>query len=268
MFFLQSTFLFLFGLFVGTFGTMLGIGGGWLHVLFLMLLFNFTPQDAIGTSIGIIFFNTLAGSLVYYHQRRMDFQLAKTMVLAVIPGAILGPLIVQQYTTSFFMMIFSLFLIAIALYMFFRARPVTLLPEAKYNRVTTITDIFGETVTYKTSRELGIIGTFVIGFISNLLGIGGGIIHVPYLILVMRIPTHIALGTSHFILCVSSFVGMLMFFFLGNIKIDFMMPIALGAIVGASLGADLARKTESDVIKKIISIVIFLVACKILIRAL
>ena len=57
MLFAQSIMLMIFGLGVGTVGTMLGIGGGWIHVPFLMMLFHFSPTLAIGTSVGIIFFN-------------------------------------------------------------------------------------------------------------------------------------------------------------------------------------------------------------------
>ncbi len=256
MFVLQTIFLMLFGLGIGTLGTLLGVGGGWLHVPFLILLFSFSPQEAIGTSIGVIFFNTLAGSIIYYHKKSMDFSLAKKLAVAILPGAIIGPFVVQSYSTSFFLFFFSLVLFVIAYYLFFKGSHFKVLPDYKYNRVTTIVDNQGNKVSYSTSLELGVIGTFVIGFVSNLLGIGGGIIHVPFLIMFLRLPTHLALGTSHFILCVSSFVAMLLYWSFGNIKIDFMMPMALGSIVGARVGAGLAQNTSGHLIRKLIAMLL------------
>ena len=266
---MQVAFLMMFGVFVGTLGTMLGIGGGWLHVPFLMLVFNFTPQKAIADSIGIIFFNTLAGSLIYYSQKRIDVDLAKKMAVAVLPGAILGPILVQRYTSNFFFFFFfSLLLVGIALYMFWQEKPIRILPAHRYNRVTTITDKLGHSVTYRTSVELGVIGTFIIGFIANLFGIGGGIIHVPFLILFLGIPTHIALGTSHFILCISSGIGLVMFTIMGNVEVDFMMPIALGAILGARIGAEFARRTRADILRRMLAAVVLIVAFRMFLRGL
>ena len=133
-------------------------------------------------------------------------------------------------------------------------------PDLKKDLVTLnmIKDIQvdGNKVSYSTNISLSYIGTFIIGFFSNLIGIGGGIIHVPFLILFLRIPVHIALGTSHFILCVSSFVGMIMFMILGNIHIDYMMPIAVGAILGAKIGVELSKLTSPVVIRKMLALIL------------
>lgn len=267
MFELQSIFLFLFGTLVGTFGTMLGVGGGWAHVPFLLLLYNFSPQSAIATSLGIIFLNTLAGSLVYFHQKQMDFALAKKLSWAVLPGAIIGPFVVQHYTASFFMIIFAFLLLLLSAYCFVQEKSLRILPESKYNRIVTITDAFGNKTTYATNFEIGFIGTLGIGFLSNLFGIGGGIIHVPFFTKILRMPTHIALGTSHLILCISSGVGFLIYFYMGYVVFDFMMPIALGAIIGARIGAAMSQKMAPAIIHRIIAAILFLVAMKMFITA-
>jgi uncharacterized membrane protein YfcA len=265
-FFVRSTILILFGLVVGTVGTMVGVGGGFIHVPFLMLVCGFSVQDAIGTSIGIIFFNTTAGSFMYYHQKCIDIDLAKKLSLIVIPGAILGPLIVQQYNNSWYLVVFTLLLFVISCYLFFTNSQINLLPEFRYNRRVTIEDIDGNKISYSTNIGLSYIGTFIIGFFSNLIGIGGGIIHVPFLILFLRIPVHVALGTSHFILCVSSFAGMIMFGILGNIHFDYMMPIAVGAILGAKIGVELSKLTSPVVIRKMLALILFFITFRIFIK--
>jgi S1-C subfamily serine protease/uncharacterized membrane protein YfcA len=265
-FFVRSAILILFGLVVGTVGTMVGVGGGFIHVPFLMLVCGFSVQDAIGTSIGIIFFNTTAGSFMYYHQKCIDIDLAKKLSLIVIPGAILGPLIVQQYNSSWFLIAFTLLLFTISCYLFFTNSQINVLPEYRYNRCVTIEDIDGNKISYSTNIGLSYIGTFIIGFFSNLIGIGGGIIHVPFLILFLRIPVHIALGTSHFILCVSSFAGMIMFGILGNIHFDYMMPVAVGAILGAKIGVELSKLTSPVVIRKMLALILFFITFRIFIR--
>ncbi|MBF0360299.1 MAG: sulfite exporter TauE/SafE family protein [Oligoflexia bacterium] len=260
MFILQFFFLFLFGTLVGTCGTMLGVGGGFIHVPFLMLAFNFIPQDAIGTSIGIIFFNTLAGATIYYFKKQMDFELAKKLSLATIPGALLGPFIVQRYTHSFFSICLTLMLLLVSYTLYFKKE------KKSFNKKNEVKEEVEEE--YAVNVPLGFIGTIVIGFLSNLFGIGGGIIHVPFLIIMLKMPVHIALGTSHLILCVSSFLGTLMFLYLGNVQVDFMMPIALGSIIGARVGAELSQQISSNMIQKILAVTLVFVAIKLLFNAL
>jgi serine protease Do len=150
-FFVRSAILILFGLVVGTVGTMVGVGGGFIHVPFLMLVCGFSVQDAIGTSIGIIFFNTTAGSFMYYQQKCIDIDLAKKLSMIVIPGAILGPLIVQQYSSSWFLVAFTLLLFTISCYLFFTNSQINVLPEYRYNRSVTIEDIDGNKISYSTN---------------------------------------------------------------------------------------------------------------------
>ncbi|MCU0693531.1 MAG: sulfite exporter TauE/SafE family protein, partial [Polyangiaceae bacterium] len=204
---IYTPLLFLFGLAAGTMGTMMGVGMGFVHVPFLILVFDFSPQDAVATSIAVIFINTLSGSLIYYHQRRMDIELAAKLSVAVLPGAIVGPFIVDQFSSSVFSLLFAGVLLISAMLLMFGQRPLSVLPKTSYNRRAQVRDIFGHKVSYDTNTELGVVGTVIIGFLSNLLGVGGGIVHVPFLILLLRIPTHIAIGTSHMILCVSSLAG-------------------------------------------------------------
>src|SRR5690606_30772452 len=59
----------------------------------------------------------------------------------------------------------------------------------------------GEQANGRQNRErLGAIGSAYIALLSSLLGIGGGIIHVPFLIRVLKMPPHTATATSHFVL--------------------------------------------------------------------
>jgi hypothetical protein len=263
----QALLLLMFGLAVGTLGTMMGVGGGFLHVPVFTLMLGFSPQAAIATSIAVIFINTFGGSILYFYQGRMDVDLARKLVVAVAPGAVLGPLVVEQYTSTFFFMVFACALVACAMHFLFGTGRVSVLPASRYTRTATIRDAYGKTVSYSTNVELGIAGTVAIGFIANLLGVGGGIVHVPFLISVLRVPTHIAIGTSHAILCASSLLGTATFVVLQRVELDVAIPTGIGAILGASIGADLARKTRGVVLRKMLAVVMLLIGMNMLAKA-
>jgi hypothetical protein len=248
--------LFVFGLGVGTFGTMLGVGGGWIHVPFLLLVYSFSPQLAIGTSIGVIFCNTLSGSITYYSQKRLDVALARRLAPAVIPGALVGPFIVQTFAKSVFFIAFAVVLVLVALYLFFLRPPGAAQTSSRGLRPR------AAELSLEQRYRMGVVGTLLIGFISNIFGIGGGIIHVPFLILLLGVPTHVALGTSHFILCVSSGIGTLVYAIMGYVQVDFMMPIAAGTILGAPLGAELARRVDEVLIRRVLVVLLLFLSLR------
>jgi uncharacterized protein len=253
------------GVLIGTVGTMVGVGSGWVHVPFLMLVFGFSPQDAIATSLAVISLNTLAGSLIYSSQGKIDFYFSSKLAYAALPGAIIGPFIVDQYSPTGFNLFFAGFLILLSYYLFvvrdrIFSSSIRFLQRDKMSmRMPT-----GEVITYSTNIEVGVAGTFVIGFISNLLGIGGGVIHVPFLIVILGVPPHVAVATSHFILFVSSAAGTIVFALMGHVSLNHMMAIGIGTMFGALIGADLSSKSNEKTIRQVLAMVVFVIALKLL----
>lgn len=85
----------------------------------------------------------------------------------------------------------------------------------------------------------------MVGFLSSTFGIGGGIIHVPAMIALLGFSTHVATATSHFVLALSTFFGVVSHYFLGNILIGPALIVGSGAAIGAQIGAYVAPKTKA-----------------------
>jgi uncharacterized protein len=108
-----------------------------------------------------------------------------------------------------------------------------------------------------------------VGYFSPLLGIGGGIIHVPAMAEWLLFPIHIATATSHFILAIMSTVSVITHYLQGNydnplIK-KMVIGLVIGVIPGAQLGAYLSRKINGKFIIKALAVSIGIVGIKILI---
>lgn len=243
------------GLAVGTFGTLIGIGGGIILVPIFLLLLHYSPQHAVGTSLTVVFFNALSGSIAYIKQKKIFFDAAVRFSMATLPGAIIGSYLAKYFTSSSFRIVFGVLLMVIAILMFFRSAPAKTSEQFKAEQ-------------FKYNRPLGVLLSMLVGFLSSILGIGGGIIHVPMMIYLLGFPTHIATATSHFVLAVSSLAGVTAHFALGNILVLPALAISAGATIGAQLGAALSLKVKSRSIIVLLSLALILLGLRLISTAL
>ena len=110
-----------------------------------------------------------------------------------------------------------------------------------------------------------------VGFLSSLLGIGGGVIHVPSMTTVLHFPIHIAVATSQFVLALMAGQGTAVHFVTGTLSWDDSLVraalLASGAIPGAQLGALLSRRLKGSVVVQALSVALVLVGGRLAIKA-
>jgi hypothetical protein len=129
-----------------------------------------------------------------------------------------------------------------------------------------LADASGGVLRYRYDRAWGILLSFGVGYASSVLGVGGGIVHVPALIYLLGFPAHVATATSHFILAVTAGVGTLSHAALGHV---FLVPaglMGLGAVLGAPLGARLSRKLHGGWIVRGLAVALAGVGIRLLAR--
>jgi hypothetical protein len=108
------------GLGVGILTGLVGVGGGFLIVPALVLLGNIAMKEAIGTSLLIIAFNSLAGFLGYLGRVPLDWQLMGLFILAASLGTIAGGYLSQFISAKHLQKGFGYFLIAVAGFILFQ----------------------------------------------------------------------------------------------------------------------------------------------------
>ncbi len=92
------------GLFIGAFGTLIGVAGGFLLVPILLFLYpQETPATITSITLTVAFFNALSGSIAYGRLRRIDYRSGLLFSLVAVPGAIIGALMVALYMPIFSM---------------------------------------------------------------------------------------------------------------------------------------------------------------------
>ncbi len=260
------------GLGVGAYGTLVGAGGGFLVVPVLLLLYHADPAQAAGTSITVVFLNAASGSFSYARQRRIDYRAGLAFALATVPGAIAGAFLAELFHGRTFEIVFGVLLLLIAALLMWR--PTTARagvppteggpPPRWYHIEHRFADAGGESFHYRYNILIGIVLSIGVGFLSSILGIGGGIIHVPALVFLLGFPPHVATATSHFILAISAFVGASTHLALGHVLLGPAAFMGLGVVVGAQFGARLSRRLHGGVVVRLLSVALIVVAFRLL----
>jgi len=258
---LPDPLLFLLGIVVGTFGTLVGAGGGFVLVPLLALLEPALATAAVtGVSLAVVAFNATSGALAYARDRRIDYRSGIPFAVATLPGSVLGAIITQYLDRHWFDIAFSILLVGLAALLIRRGEAAPHVETAegsgRWHVARDLTDRSGTRHRYRVNLPTGVAISFVVGFASSLLGIGGGIIHVPVLIGVLGFPTHIATATSHFVLAIMATAGTLTHLVAGDLRGLERQTVILGigAVIGAQIGARLSTRVHGLLIVRALAV--------------
>ncbi len=270
---LNLTILILTGFLIGMFGTLIGAGGGFILVPILILSHpELSPETITAISIVIVAANAISGSIAYARSGRIDYKAGLLFALATIPGSILGVLSTQFIPKNIFNILFGLLLIALSVYLLLRhnkpVAPISADTTKRRWKHHSLVDNSGITYNYTYNQTRGIIISIIVGYLSPLLGIGGGIIHVPALVQWLRFPVFIATATSHFILAIMATVSVAVHAIKGSYNdpkiLHMVIGLIIGVIPGAQLGAWLSHKLHSHTIIRVLAVCLGLVGIRIL----
>jgi len=269
--FLSGTPLILFlvflGFLAGSYGTLVGIGGAVVLTPVLLILYpQAKPEALTSITMGIVFLNALSGTTAYARQRRIDYRNGILFALATVPGTVFGVWVLHYLPQRAFAIIFGVMLLVFSVLIWMRPKTGST-PSAAAGANSVVVDRKGERFVYSCNRPLGVALSFGVGFIAGLLGIGGGIIHVPMLIYVLGFPAHIATATSHFILVFTGLTGTITHAASGTYAQSWqiLLWIALGVIPGAQLGAWLSPKIKGLILIRLLVLALVLVGVRLVV---
>jgi len=262
------------GVLVGGFGTLVGAGGGFLLTPSLLLLFpEMSPGTVTAISMTTVFFNSTSGSIAYSIMKRVDYKTGVLFAAVTLPGSIIGTFLTYVIPRTVFDIIFGLFMVIFAVIILVNSKigdhsaPYDKPGVFRAKRI--FTDKDGHQITFSFNLLIGLVISFFVGFLSGLLGIGGGIVHVPALIF-LGFPAHFATATSQFVLACSSLASFLIHLTNGALSHDNMLAfsIAGGAVIGAQAGAVLSRKIKGSLIMIFLAIALIIVGIRIFVSGL
>jgi uncharacterized protein len=257
------------GLVVGAFGSLIGVAGGFLLVPILLYMYPYdTPATITSITLTVAFFSAVSGSVAYSHLKRIDYRSGLLFSLAAVPGAIIGAAVTGMLNRHVFQIIFGIVLFLVAAYLLAKPERHQVSDVVKAGHTSRkIVDSHGKEYNYSFSLMTGIGIAFVIGFIGGLLGIGGGILHVPALTQILGFPTHIATATSQLVVAVSTLSAIVERIFAGVYVESILKSVVLsaGAIIGAQFGARFSHNVSEKWIVRLLALGLAVVAIRLLI---
>lgn len=262
------------GFAVGAFGTLVGAGGGFILVPILLFLHpNRDPAVITSTSLLVVAMNALSGASAYARQQRIDYRSGAWFALGTLPGAVLGVFAVDLFPRRAFDGMFAIVLGALAVYLLRRVGVASIRePVSGYGVVhRMLRDRQGNTYIYSFQLWKGVLLSLFIGFFSSLLGIGGGVIHVPVMATILHFPVHTAVATSQFVLLFMSGEATIVHILRGTLAAGSALQEALllgvGVIPGAQFGAWLGGKLHGNVISRVLAVSLLVVSLRLGIQA-
>ncbi len=253
-------------------GSMLGLGGGVFLVPILTLFFNIDQKLAIGASAVAVVTNSVVGSTVHLRGRFTNLRLAMLLQSTTAVGAIVGAVISVYANPGVINAVFGAMLVYAALSML-RNRGATPIPPAggadPYALGAAYLDpASGKTVSYVPQRvRLGLGISGFAGMLSGMLGVGGGVIQVPAMNILMRIPVKAAAGTSSFMVGITSVATASVYYADGKIDPTVVVPTMIGIFLGAQLGSRLTRRVKTQNLVAIFVLILLYLGVSLLLKA-
>ncbi len=232
------------GFVAGVLSGLFGVGGGVVTTPAVNVLLGGTAYQAIGTPLPVIFPTSLVGAYTYSKAGEVGLRAAWWTAIPGAPGAYLGASL-SAYVNPHLLLITTSILMAWTAVRVMRGRRT----PSEWR--------LGATPGWKYA----VIG-LAAGFISGILGVGGGIVMVPAFTILIGMPIKRALGTSLVVISVLVVPATLRHWALGHIDWAIFLVLAIGVVPGARLGSKLALGASERTLR--VAVGLFLLAIAVL----
>ena len=259
----------LIGLVVGSLTGIFGVGGGFLMTPALMVILGVPAPAAVGTGLAAILPNSILGMIKRRGSGTVDYKLALIISIGSIVGVLMGSQLMDMLKDMPKMMVFGneqdpvqyilfilflVILVAVAAYLFFDYKKngdkildkrVGLFSKIKLPPYIHFASLEEPKLSLISLLFMG----FVIGVLTGLMGIGGGVVLLPALIYLVGQRTSKAAGTSLVLVLISSLVAVMRKCAGGDIDIKLLLALLIGGIIGTFLGTKIGLKLSGPKIR-------------------
>jgi len=247
------------GVLGGLLAGLLGVGGGIVIVPVLYFVFQTLGMDSVGamslatgTSLATIVPTSISSIRSHHAKGNVDWDLIKNWWPWLLVGVVLGGLLISVYKSSIFILLFAIIAGFVSVRMLLETKPNTIDLPVKWIQKSVAS---------------------VIGFLSVMIGIGGGTLGVPVLSKFSFV-THRAVGTAAAFGLIIALPGALMMLILGvspegspvgtygAISLPSLLAIIPLTVLFAPVGVSLAQRLNPATLKKVFAAVLLVTSIR------
>jgi uncharacterized protein len=216
---------FLIGFLAGLFGGLVGLGGGIIMIPLMVGILKLDQHKAHGTSLVALVFTGISGAVAYGLKGSVNVLAALLLAVTAITTARAGARYAHALPEWMLRRSFGGFLLLISVFLL--SKPY--LPH-----------VHGMETGWPSILVLLLTGMFT-GFLSGMMGVGGGSIMVPAMVLLAGFEQHVAQGSSLLAMVPAGAVGAYTHWKLGNVRTTILTGLIAGILIGTYLGGTLAH---------------------------
>lgn len=239
------------GLLAGAFAGLFGVGGGTVMVPLLLLLPGFDERRATATSLLAIVAMAAAGAALQQAHGQLDPGAALLIGAPAVAGALLGTSLQQRIPARAVSLAFAILLLCVAATMLAGIEPSG--------------DGGGQTRTAAALAGVALLGGAA-GVLSGLVGVGGGSIFVPTLVLLLGLGHVQAEATSLLAIVPVSLAGALNQRRYGNLDVRAGLLLGIGSLPGAAVGVALVNALPVRIVELLFALLLCFTAIQLIRR--
>ena len=263
---------------VGFLSGMFGVGGGFL-ITPLLIFYNIPPAIAVATGANQVIASSFSGTLAHMKRGTLDFKLGTVLLGGGIVGSTVG-----IYVFTLLRSLGQLDLFISLLYVVMLGPVGGLMLVESVNALRRARDGAAPTLKkpgqhnwihrlplkmrFRASKlfvsVIPVIGLGAgVGFLSSIMGVGGGFIMVPALIYLLKVPTNVVVGTSLFqIIFVAAYTTIVHASTNYTVDVVLAFMLMIGGVAGAQYGAKAGQRLRGEQLRALLALLVLAVALR------
>lgn len=264
---------------VGFLSGMFGVGGGFL-ITPLLIFYNIPPAIAVATGANQVIASSFSGALAHFKRGTLDFKLGTVLLGGGIVGSTVGIYVFSLLRDLgqldlFISLLYVVLLGSVGGLMLVEsinairlsrgtATPATLKKPGQHNWIHRLPLKMRFRASKLFVSVIPVVGLGAgIGFLSSIMGVGGGFIMVPALIYLLKVPTNVVVGTSLFqIIFVAAYTTIVHASTNQTVDVVLAFVLMVGGVAGAQYGAKAGQKLRGEQLRALLAILVLAVALR------
>lgn len=248
------------GLAVGLLMGALGGGGGVLTVPILVYLLGESAQQATTGSLVIVGITALVGAVSRWRSGGVRLRSGVAFGILGIPAALVGTAVNHRLDPAVLLLAFAALILVVAAALLAGTRRRAAVDRTPTPAGGTAIAVRVRPIS-RVSTALTVVPTaLVIGFLTGLLGVGGGFLVVPALVVLLRMPMASAIGTSLLVIAINSGASLAARAGVAEFDWSVIVPFTLAAVLATMLGKRVADRFSGDALTRAFAVLLIAVA--------